>query len=203
MSFPNMIEIIPEGQQGNAKIKHVLVSQKQANEAHHRNILFQEGDYCQLFVKGQLVMSDTPYERNTNYEFERHAHRRVLIAGLGLGMIIKPILDYPDVEYAKVIEKYQDVIDLVLPHIKHEKLEVVCADIFEWKPEKYEKYNTIYFDIWPDICTDNLKDMKILHNKAKYWVDRTDSNRWVESWMRSTLKSHKQREDKERKRLRW
>ena len=33
------------------------------------------------------------------------------------------------------------------------------ADIFEWKPARGVKFDTLYWDIWPTICVSNLKDM--------------------------------------------
>jgi hypothetical protein len=63
----------------------------------------------------------------------------------------------------------------------------------EWKPNKDQKFDTIYFDIWPDVCTDNLKDMSTLHRKAGRW--KTE-NAWIGSWMRDSLKRQKARESK-------
>jgi hypothetical protein len=197
LEFPDVIEIVPEQEQGVAKIKHVTVTPRDAQFASmRREHLLREGTYCQLFVNGQLVMSDTPYERSTNGEIRNKAHGRVLIAGLGVGLILKPILENPEVEYVKVVEKHQDVIDLVAPHYTHDKLEVVCADIFHWKPEKGEKYNVIYFDIWPNICTDSLEDIAKLHQRGKFWLDRSDPKRWMDSWMRDYLKYEKRRESR-------
>jgi len=195
LDFPNVIDIVPEGEMGVAKVRHVEVTKSDAVLAVlRRDYMLREGRYCQLLVNGGLMMSDTPYERSTNWEVKRHAHGRVLIAGLGIGMVLKPILDNPDVEYVKVIEKYQDVIDLVAPYYNSEKLEVVCADIYDWKPEKGEKYNVVYFDIWPDICTDNLEGIAKLHQRGKFWLDKSDPNVWMNSWMKEYLKHKKRRE---------
>ena len=136
-------------------------------------------------------MSDTRYEQLTNTEVVRRAHGDVLIAGLGIGMILTRILDKPEVESVTVIEKYQDVIDLVEPHYRNPKLTVICADIYDWKPAKGTVFNCIYFDIWADQSTDCLVDMAKLHQRFKFFLDKRDDKRWMDSWNRDELKYNK------------
>lgn len=152
------------------------------------------GTYVKLLVNNQLMMSDTSLERKTNIDFVRKAEGRVLIAGLGVGLILKAILDKPEVSEVWVIEKYQDVIDLVAERFRHPKLMVICADIFEFNLPKTQKFDTIYFDIWPDICTDNLKEMSVLHRK--FAKNKANKSSFMESWYRKYLLSIKRREDK-------
>lgn len=119
-----------------------------------------------------LVMSDTPAEYNDHLPFIQRAEGHVLIAGLGIGMVIKNIID--KVDHITVIELSQDLIDLVHPYYASPKLTVICADIMTWKPPKNTKYDAVWFDIWDDICADNIKDMKTLHRRYKrrsYWVN--------------------------------
>ena len=79
----------------------------------------------------------------------------------------------------RLVEKYQDVIALVAPHHEHAKLTCICADIFNWKPPKNTKYDTIYFDIWNNVCTDNLPEIATLHQRFKYYKAK---NGWMGSW---------------------
>jgi spermidine synthase len=104
------------------------------------------------------------------------------------------VLDKPEVESVTVIEKYQDVIDLVAPHYAHPKLTVICADIYEWTPPKGTVYDTIYFDIWPNICTDNLKDMEKLHRRFASKLNKANPHRWMDSWLKDALKAQLRRE---------
>jgi hypothetical protein len=160
------------------------------------------GHYCQLFVNNELMMSDTPMERQSNLNFVRNANGRILIAGLGLGMIIHNILQRPEVQEVIVIEKYQDVIDLVQPKIQHPKLKVICADIFEWKPDKGDLFDVIYFDIWPEISTDNLKEISRLHNRFKNSLNRNNPKSFMASWMQDYLrKLHRQEQSEYHYRL--
>jgi len=153
-----------------------------------------DGKYVRLNVNGQLMMSDTDMEKRSNRGFIYAANGNVLIAGLGIGLILKAILEKPEVESITIIEKYKDVIDLVSPYFTNPKIEIIEADIFEWKPPKDKKYDTIYFDIWPEISTDNLEDIKILHNRFKNKLNRNNPDCWMNSWMKERLQREKRKE---------
>jgi spermidine synthase len=139
----------------------------------------QAGHYIRLVdkCKVQTIMTDTPMERRSNLAFVRRAHGHVLIGGLGIGMVVKALDDKADVSSITVIEIEQEIIDLVLPDLQQSCLmpiEVICADINEWRPPKGIKYNAIYFDIWNDVNGDNYEEMKFLHRSWARRVDRTD-----------------------------
>lgn len=154
-----------------------------------------DGKYCRLVVDGKLMMSDTNMERRSNNYFINRANGKVLIVGLGLGLIIRNIIDKSEVKEIIVIEKYQDVVDLVEPKFHNNpKLKIICADIFTWKPAKGEKFDTIYFDIWPDINTDNLNQIRVLHNKFKFNLNRSNGEAWMNSWMKEFLQQQKKQE---------
>ena len=155
------------------------------------------GKYVKLLIDGHLMMSDMGMERRSNRNFIQIANGRVLIAGLGIGLIIHNILQRKPINdritEIIVIEKYQDVIDLVAPKFNDPRLKIICADIFDWKPNKGEKFDTIYFDIWPDICEDNLIEIKQLHNKFKSYLNRNNTNAWMDSWLKDFLQAKRRR----------
>ena len=135
-------------------------------------------------------MSDFHYERVTCEEVVRRAHGDVLIAGLGLGMILHPILKIEAVRSVTVIEKYQDVMDLVLPTLAvNDKLQVVVGDICTWKPPRGRRYDVIWFDIWPDIEPTRLPEMTRLHRRYRRWLNRANPDCWMESWHRRETRS--------------
>jgi len=146
-----------------------------------------DGRYIRLHVDGILMMSDTNLELSSNYGFVSKSNGDILIAGLGLGVIIRNILDKQNINSITVIEKYQDVIDLVAPKFNDNRIKYICDDIFTWRPHKGIKYDTIYFDIWPTINTDNLIEIKKLHNIFKYYVNRNNPNHYMNSWMKEFL----------------
>lgn len=147
----------------------------------------EDGNYVRLWVDGVLMMSDTHMERYTNQFFIDNAHGDVMIAGLGVGLILNALenkVQSGEINSITVYEKYQDVIDLVLPKYKHLPIKVICQDILEYRPPKEETYDTIYFDIWPRISKSNLQQIKILHNR---WKFRKRENGYMDSWMKSYI----------------
>lgn len=118
------------------------------------------GDYVRLFVGGELLMSNTRMEYYTQREFMIKAHGDVVIGGLGLGSVVFGIQDKAEVTSVTVLEKSQDVIDLITSQTSfNEKVKIICADVFEWVPENKMKFDCVYMDIWPYINTDVYKEM--------------------------------------------
>ena len=198
MDFPNIAEILPEGKKGVAEISHFVVDEDAAKWSRLRSAInggreepVEPGKYARLSINGGLMMTNTQMEQNSNCRVLHRATGNVLIAGLGIGMILLPILAKPEVKSVTVIEKYQDVIDLTELHLRAsagenaKKLCIIQADIFDWKPAKGVKFDTIYFDIWPDISPDNLPEMTRLHRRFSHYKAPLC---WMDSWMRSKTK---------------
>jgi spermidine synthase len=139
-------------------------------------------------------MSDTRMEKVFSGEVVDKAHGSVLVAGLGLGMVIFPILEKKEVKMVTVVELNYDVIKLVKPRVKSPKLRIIHSDIAVWLPPKGEKYNTIFFDIWPTICQDNLQEVAILHQAFKNRLDRSDPECWMGSWCAHYLRGQRRKE---------
>ena len=148
------------------------------------------------------MMSDGDMEHRSNYRPTSRMNGDVLIAGLGIGMILVPILRNPKVKSVVVLEKYQDVIDLVEPPLRKAlgadatKLTVLCADVFDWEIPRDQKFDSIYFDIWPNICTDQLKDITKLKRK---FCRRVRQGGWMAAWMEQDLRRRRRKERVEEK----
>ena len=136
-------------------------------------------------------MSDTDMEKRTNAAFIRNSHGKVLIGGLGIGLIILAIQDKEEVEQIIVVEKNKEVIDLVGSQLPlNSKVAIVNDDVFEYKPDL--KYNTIYMDIWNYINEDVYREeMKPLINRyRKYLVPQSeDENRYIDCWCKYQAKN--------------
>lgn len=184
MSFERMTNIVAPAVAGLAKIDHYTPSRFEVMMAGIRGQAASEETVVRLFVDGGLMMSDGADEKRSNAGVVYAANGDVMIAGLGIGLILVPILKKPTVKSVTVIEKYQDVIDLVAPSFPYRILTVICADINDWKPDKGTKYDTIYFDIWPDVCTDNLEEINTLHRRFKNYKR---AGGWMNSWQRERL----------------
>lgn len=159
---------LQEGQSGDWKLEKFSVTEKQANSYNMREIFHQRrfikpGDYWRLVYKGVIVMTNTPAEIIDHASFIRKAKGNILIAGLGLGMVAKALLDADRVAHITIVEKSEDVIKLVAPFYQDSRITIVNQDIFDFKPK--EVYDFAWFDIWTYITSDNYNDMKRLNRK--------------------------------------
>lgn len=196
MMWTNMAEVLAPASKGSASIEHFTVTKEEAERTRVRAVVTRgrepsvpAGTYVRLMIDGKLVMSDTRMERDTNREFVLKARGDVLLAGLGLGMVLLPLLAKESVKSVLVVEKSQEVIDLVLPQIEakagpaSKKLQVTQGDIFTWAPPR-TRWDTIYFDIWGDVSSDDLREMRQLHNRFR---SKLRPKGWMASWMFSDL----------------
>ena len=136
------------------------------------------GKYIRLVHDGECVMSDTDMEKRTNLDFCTNAHGDIIIGGLGIGMIIMAIQDKPEVNSITIIEKNQEVIDIVASQLNlNDKVNIICADVFEWKPECGVKYDMAYMDIWNWVNEDVYKnEMQPLKRKYSRFLRSKNEN---------------------------
>lgn len=190
MMFQPMADKLKPGKKGLAEVSIFEVSENQASFSRVRSVVTQgrdaavhPGRYARLSLNGELMMTDTQMEQTTNLKFLNRAKGNVLIAGLGLGMVLVPLLAKEDIGTILVVEKHQDVIDLISPYfqkaIDEERLHILCDDINDFKPDEDWLFDTIYFDIWPTISGDNLPEMTRLHNLFRY---NLATGGWMSSW---------------------
>lgn len=192
--FPEMAEILPECAQGCARIQHVTLDAHAGETSSYVYGQFRGpspgGTYVTLRITSdagtqQVMMSDLYYERVTCVDVVERAQGNVLIAGLGIGMILHPILRKPNVHSVTVIEKYQDVVDLVSPTLPADsRLSIIVDDIFSWKPADDSRYDVIWFDIWPDVEVSRLSEMAELHFRFGPYLNDSNAHAWMESWHR-------------------
>lgn len=189
--YKNMTEILKDGQVGDFTLSRFTVGDNDFYA--HIRCGISNGTYMQLKHKGEIVMSDTDMEKRTNKEFLRNAHGDVLIGGLGIGMIVLAVQDEPEVNSITILEKNQEVIDLVGSQLPlNDKVKIIHSDVFEWKPEKGKKYNCIYMDIWNYINRDVYKrEMLPLTRKyAHYLVSADiDPRRYNGCWCKRQAKN--------------
>ena len=92
-----------------------------------------------------IIMEDSELEAEQADQFLQSASGDVLIAGLGLGVNIQPLIDNPNVNSVTIIEKHQEVIDLVWNNTpQSNKINLIKADIYTWNPDK--NYDVAWFD---------------------------------------------------------
>jgi hypothetical protein len=134
------------------------------------------GNYKRLMRDDVVVMSNTQMEIATNRGFVRYARGRVLINGLGLGMVLQAILRKPEVTHVTVVEISKEVIELVGPSFSHDpRVKIVCADALTYCPAPGERFDAVWHDIWDNITPDNLPDMDLLHRRYGRCTHRQES----------------------------
>lgn len=208
VNYIDLDSVYPKGELSSQtyKIDRIILSEEQVKIAKFRNAmdgqswlsrgLKHDFPYVRLYKKGDgIMMSDTPMERNTNESFIRKANGDVLIFGLGLGLVVLPLLKKENVRSVLVVELFQDLIDVVLPILKQSdlegKLSVIQGDCFEIHKtiSKEKKFDCVYGDIWIDINTDNYEEMKTLTKNWKNRINRSNKDSFIDHWLKDYLKS--------------
>lgn len=149
------------------------------------------GNYVKLERKpkslmGNIIMSDTPMEKRTNVMAVIKASGDVLIGGFGLGMVVLAMQDKPEVNSITVIENNNEIIDKIAAALPlNDKVTVIHDDVYEWKPPRGKKYDTIWLDIWDNINSDIYKgEMLPLKNKYRRYLSKSP-NHWIKCWAES------------------
>ena len=92
-------------------------------------------------------------------------------------MVLHVILQKDDVTHVTVIEKAQDVINLVAGTFAHDpRVQIVHADAMEYCPPAGVTYDVVFHDIWPDYAISNLDGMERLEAK------NLNICNWQDSW---------------------
>jgi hypothetical protein len=150
----------------------------------------QPGVYTKLVIDGHLWMSDVDAEKRDHLEpllmMRHHKARRVLINGLGLGMVVKAALTMDHIEHIDVVERDERVATLIGPHYeKTGRVTVHHADAYAqaklWAPGT--RWDVGWSDIWADPSTDDLKDMARLNRSYGRRCD------WHGCWAQRDLQS--------------
>jgi len=101
------------------------------------------------------IMSNSYAEKKSNLEVINEARGDVLIAGLGIGLIVLPIMNKPEVKSVDIVELRKEIIDLIVPQLPlNDKVKIINANAFSFQTDK--KYDIIYSDTNADEDTVNL-----------------------------------------------
>ena len=107
-------------------------------------------------------------------------HKRVLVNGLGLGLVVHAALTFDSVAQIDVVEKNPDVIELVGQYLipAYPRLKIHLGDAYDiaWPPGT--RWDLAWHDIWPTIDDGNLRGMDHLMRKYKNRVA------WQGCWQR-------------------
>lgn len=188
---------LPAGKHGEVEIRPIVIDESLAKFSNMRAVFqggrgrVEVGTYTGLYRNGGLWMSDTPDEINDHLPMIWRAGRvggRVLVNGLGLGMVVKALLAMENVEHVDVVEIDPDVVALVGPAYVGDRCTVHLADAHEIQWPKGTRWSAAWHDIWQDISTDNAESMTRLKRKYGRRVD------WQACWAQPEITRLKREE---------
>lgn len=159
------------------------------------------GTYTRLRVGRFTWMSDTPAEIGDHWpatnEIAKPTTKRVLINGLGLGMIVKFALEQPHVEHVDVVEIDERVIKLVGPtYTSDSRVQIHHNDAFDQAIEwpRGSHWDVVWHDIWRDLDEDNLPEMTRL--ARSYGARSTWQGAWSQDFLRRQRKRERRIDDR-------
>lgn len=183
---------VPDGSSGDWKVETFVIEKDAPGLLYLalKGRYVAPGIYKRLVHKRRVIMSNTQAEIMDFRYFLNKAKGNVLINGLGLGVLLKALLDKPGIESVTVIEISEDVINLVGSHFKDPRVQIIHADALTWKPPKGVHYDAAWHDIWDDICLTNWESMSKLHRKYGRKCSYQDS------WCRAQIMRERELEKK-------
>lgn len=117
----------------------------------------------QVLQDGSALMTDTPYEVETNRKAIQLAQGDILDCGLGIGYFPYYASKKKRVESITIVEKEQGIIDLVYPLIKNEKTQIICTDAKKFLKTNKKKFDMIHIDfeggMLPIKSIDSLREL--------------------------------------------
>jgi hypothetical protein len=197
-TYASLAVDLPEGELDGIRVERFEIVRGSwehfVHSMHSRDRAAKPGVYTRLVRDGALWMSDTTAERRDHHaallQMWRYDARRVLVNGLGLGMIVNVALALPSVEHIDVVEIDERVAKLVGPHYeKSGRVTVHVANAYDqarrWPPGT--RWDVGWSDIWPTLCADDLKDMARLNRS---YARRCD---WHRCWGQDAIRRHVRR----------
>lgn len=116
-----------------------------------------------MWLDKYLWMWDTPQERELQKELAKKSFGNVLVAGYGLGILQKYLLENNKVKSIITVEKYKEVLDK-MKGIDKIYGKIIIEDFYKISENK--KFDCVIGDIWPDISKKFLKDYIKFKNKS-------------------------------------
>lgn len=196
--YDAMTVTVPEGECGGMKVTRFEIRKEDIGfRARMGGRAPVPGMHTKLTGDGRFWMSDTRAEKRDHMGFLHRTRdvkaERVLVNGLGLGMVLGALLSMDHVRHIDVVEKDVRVITLVAPHYAGPRVAVHHADAYEQSKmwPKGTRWDVGWSDIWSDPSTDDLKDMARLN--------RTYGRRcgWHGCWHQENLRYRLQQEKRE------
>jgi len=198
---------IPEMQKGKFKVAKRLIKAGSMLDMHgvfgYDKCFFLKDSVITVLYEGELDpardpkgvwMSDSPFEYYSMWEFvARTKPSRVLVGGLGLGILANLLALRSDIESIKVIEISKEVIEMISPYL-NPKVHVIQGDFLRVVHDlemKDEKFDTVIVDIFKNGDDIELyEDCKLTvfdtypNAEVLFWNFQRDyEDEWISYWL--------------------
>ena len=127
-------------------------------------ILEQKG-FKFLWIDDYLWMSDVHVEDQEQQSLAQRAHGKVLVAGYGLGLVQKYLLQNENVTSVLTIELLPEVLRECESVYHHLNGDVHIGDFYEFGEDKI--FDCVIGDIWPDRRTEWINSYVRFKQKAQ------------------------------------
>ncbi len=186
---------VPAGRSGAWAIEKVVIPERDydpAADPRPECFKFRPGPYTCLSRGSTQFMTDLYDEWWTQRSAIAEAEARggeILITGLGLGLVAEAMLHSTRSRITRItiVEFSSDVIRLVAPFLASrysDKIEIIHADAFDWRPPAGQRFTVGWHDIWPDPnAPENAEEMEKLGAHHRSWCD------WQGYWPKEYLEA--------------
>jgi hypothetical protein len=114
-------------------------------------------------------MTTSPQEIRQMREDIKNISGKVLIGGLGLGVVAKLLDEKPEVTDILIVEQSQEIIDLVFDNLNLKKASVTKYDLFSYLERIPLSFDYGYYDIWcptgEDVLFTHIRPLRKLSKK--------------------------------------
>lgn len=101
-----------------------------------------------LTIDGKIWMVDDPPHWWAMKQHADELRGHVLCAGLGLGLMVHTLTENSEIERITVVERSQDVIDLIGPLVPHDKLQIIRGDFYQADSNSIPDVDGVLFDLF-------------------------------------------------------
>lgn len=179
-----MSKVLKPGKVGNFSLEIRKISKGSVMKMYDRKGFLTKGKYTfdypiAVLLEGDGIwMSDSQLEVESTVGAVEAARGNCLIGGLGIGFLPTLISPKPNVRSIDIIEKSQDVIDLIYHQVVTSKTRVFKDDIYHYLETTSLKYDFVHIDIWTGI-TAPIKEIEKARLLSKRVLKSPRSVTWV------------------------
>lgn len=130
--------------------------------------ILQQKGHNFLWIDDALWMWDIPIERRLQKEIANKAYGSVLVAGYGLGLVQKYLLENPNVKSIFTVELSSEVIEECKKVYGKIHGEIIIGDFNTYQTN--DKFDCIVGDVWQEMVPEFLDEYKEFKARAQQLV---------------------------------